>query len=84
MFRPRDYKYSFIDVVIKWPGSLHDARVFANPTIKVFLRPCKKIILPGEDPVPILLLGGSTYPLISYLMKDTQIGFPQFRKSTLE
>ena len=57
----RDYKYNFIDVVIKWPGSVHDGRIFAYSLINQRLRdkvipPCPKVIVDRNDPVQIAFL----------------------------
>ena len=67
-----DYKYCFTDVMIKWPGSVHDARLFSTSTLSNDIRNgirCEKVIAEGEPAVRICLLGDPVYPLFPCLMK---------------
>ena len=70
-----DHSGKFIDVDMKWPGSLHDARVFANSevqkrysneTFELF----HKELLPGDELVPQILLADPAYPLLPHVMKE--------------
>ena len=68
-----DANYRFIDIYVGWPGSVHDARVFAHSSLynKIMtgnLLPDKTEKLHGVD-VPLYMIGDSAYPLQSWLMK---------------
>lgn len=74
-----DFKCCLLDVDVQWPGSVHDARIFAKSSLNRKLRDGTvpkgpKIIVEGKDPVPICILGDPAYPLLPYLMKEFPSG----------
>lgn len=71
-------KYLFRDIVVGWPGSMHNARVFSNSelyTLGCSSQPCpkdlKKVII-GKEIYP-MILGDPAHPLLSWLIK----GYPE-------
>lgn len=65
--------YTFMDIYVGWPGSVHDARVLTNS--KLFQEAEAGTLLPnttksinGMD-VPLLILGDPAYPMLPWLMK---------------
>lgn len=70
-----DHKGTFLDVSVRWPGSVHNGQVFPNSRINRMLSKGElpvlyKEILPGYDKVPVLLLGDPAFPLLPYCMKE--------------
>ena len=70
-----DEKGLFVDVEVRWPGSVHDARVYANCQInkkfvsKEYPRVYQELI-PGCVPVMPFLLGDPAYPLLPNIIKE--------------
>ena len=70
-----DYKGTFMDVECRWPGSVHDAKVFANSSVNDKLRNGKlprvfQSVLPGYEKVPNYLIVDPAYPLTPFCMKE--------------
>ena len=65
----------FTDVDTKWPGSLHDARVFTNSEVQKdyskgkFKLYYEELIL-GDELIPQILLGDPPYLILPYAMKE--------------
>lgn len=73
-----DSCYLFRDIVVGWPGSVHDARVFSNSELytlgvsgQLFPPDLKESILGKE--IHTVILGDPAYPLLSWLTK----GYPE-------
>ena len=69
------YNYCFIDVLIKWSGMAHNARLFGNSALNGMFRDgtmpkSKRIIVEGKPAVPVCILGDLAYPLLPFLMKE--------------
>ncbi|XP_071490668.1 uncharacterized protein [Diadema antillarum] len=68
-----DHRYRFMNVNFGYPGSVHDARVFANSSVFQLgndgeLCPNIQREINGVDVEPVIL-GDSAYPLLPWLMK---------------
>lgn len=72
-----DFQGRFMDVDCRWPGSVHDAKVFANSSINRklsngLLPVTYKRLVPGHAEIPNYLIGDPAYPLLPYCMKEYQ------------
>ena len=70
-----DCKDYFMDVDCRWPGSCHDAKVYANSSINRKIQHKEipiiyKQIVPRESKIATYLIGDPAYPLTSFCMKE--------------
>ena len=70
-----DFRGLFMDVDCRWPGSVHDAKVFANSKANEKLKSGQlpltyQQLLPGRTKVGNYLIGDPAYPLTPYSMKE--------------
>ena len=69
-----DSQYLFRDVVVGWPGSVHDARVLSNSALFIkgvdgsLFNGVESRKIQGQD-IPPLILGDPAYPFLAWLMK---------------
>lgn len=72
-----DSKGYFMDVECKWPGSVHDAKMFANSSINQQMKTGQLpktfiTLLPGFEAIPNYLIADPAYPLTPFSMKEYQ------------
>jgi len=68
-----DYRGIFMDVECRWPGSVHDSKVFANSSVNKKLRSgtlSKTYQTVHGEKIPNYLIGDPAYPLTPYCMKE--------------
>ena len=70
-----DFRGIFMDVDCRWPGSVHDGKVFANSEVSNSLQNgtlpvIYQTVLPGYKKVPSYLIGDPAYPLIPHCLKE--------------
>ena len=70
-----NYRGMFMDVECKWPGSVHDAKVFSNSSINDKLvngglPTTFQSVIPGAEKIPNYLIGDPAYPLTRFCMKE--------------
>ena len=70
-----DSKGYFMDVECKWPGSVHDAKMFANSSINYKMKTGQLpktfiTLLPGYEAIPNSFIGDPAYPLTPFCMKE--------------
>ena len=64
-----------MDIECRWPRSVHDSKVFANPSISMKMRNSAlpqtfQNLVPGLEKIPNYLVGDPAYPLTPYCMKE--------------
>ena len=69
-----DYRGLFMDDGCRWPGSVHDAKVFANSSINSKLQSgtlpvTYHLLVPGHTKAGSYLIGDPAYPLTPHCMK---------------
>ena len=73
-----NYNCCFFGLVVKWPESVHDVRIWRNSSINQIIKDgtipeCFKVIVDCEDPLPVSIHGDTEYLLLGYLMSNERV-----------